>query len=369
MKKIMNLKSKNFRSIIYVLIISMTSNFQAFSSQELEEVNNVNLKAKITNTDFVERAKDKHALIQEKRTLLENIYKALKQLRNKNAVKYLANLVIEDLKPKFVELVSNNFIEENINVPSKEVKKIKEIYKENLSNNDEKKLNIFSPTRHDHWPGSRERKDMINRLQNDNIYVQHRLTNSSNLSRMDTQRKDIESFSTDTEIKKAQLESVLDNKLEMKKAKREMKEDTRRQLEAQKNEMKEDTRKQLEAQKNEMKEDTRKQLEEMTERFNFLMQTNNVNGNDNFICPITLELYQDPIITRCGHTFEHLPLISWLSQDPTCPSCRKDVNEDDLSPNISLRNVIQKLGNKPKKQMNNFNLIEIKEEKKDAQEE
>lgn len=326
MKKITNLKSKNFRSIIYLSIISMLSNFQVFSSQELEEVNNVNLKAKITDTDFINQAKEKHTLIKAERTKLEHKYKALEQLVHEPEVQYYVNLTIKDLKPKLVKLASDNFIEENINVPSKEVKKIKEGYKESLSSKDEEKLNVFSPTRHAHWPGSRERKNTINGLQNDDISVQHRLTNSCNLQRMNTQKNDIKSFSDDVRFKKKQLKSLVDVK------------------------------------------DTKKELKEL-KQIVAQMQRNNTNVSDSFICPITHELYQDPIITRCGHTFEHLPLISWLSQHPTCPTCRKDVNENDLSPNIILRNATQQFGNRPKKVMNNFNSVESKEEKKDAEEE
>lgn len=369
MKKIINLKNKRFKSIIYASTLSILSTFQVFSSDDIIELKVVNSKAKITNTDFVRQVVEKHASIKAKRDELEEKYIDLEQLTREPGLEYLATAVIKDLKSEFVKLSSNNFIKENINVPSKEVKKIKEFYKKCLSRNNEEKLNILSPTRHAHWPGSKERKDKISELQNDDIYVQHRLTNSSNLQRMETQQKDMESFLKDFPAKTAPLKNqVNENKINRLEDQVADQNQTINELKGQltARDKKNDNQ---EKEINELKGHIADQNQKIDELIYFLMQTNNVNGNVDFICPITHELYQDPIITRCGHTFEHLPLISWLSQNPTCPSCRKDVNEDDLSPNISLRNVIQKLGNKPKKQMNNFNLIEIKEEKKDAQEE
>lgn len=48
------------------------------------------------------------------------------------------------------------------------------------------------------------------------------------------------------------------------------------------------------------------------------------------ICPITDEVAEQPVKTRCDHIFDRMPLVQWLVVNPTCPLCRATVREDDL---------------------------------------
>lgn len=55
-----------------------------------------------------------------------------------------------------------------------------------------------------------------------------------------------------------------------------------------------------------------------------------------YTCPITLEVPEIPVKTVCGHVFDKVPLLHFLATNPTCPMCRADVNEDELT-NLALR--------------------------------
>jgi hypothetical protein len=59
------------------------------------------------------------------------------------------------------------------------------------------------------------------------------------------------------------------------------------------------------------------------------------------LCPIAGEPFKDPVITKCGHTFDHQHLSGWLIKSKTCPTCRKLVLEKDLVSNLSMRHAIE----------------------------
>ena len=48
------------------------------------------------------------------------------------------------------------------------------------------------------------------------------------------------------------------------------------------------------------------------------------------ICPITLEVPEEPVKTACGHIFERYAIAAWIVNNPSCPSCRAEVHENDL---------------------------------------
>jgi adenosyl cobinamide kinase/adenosyl cobinamide phosphate guanylyltransferase len=58
-------------------------------------------------------------------------------------------------------------------------------------------------------------------------------------------------------------------------------------------------------------------------------------------CPITDELFQDPVVTECGHTFSSAALLKWLSKEKTCPKCRKHIT--DFQRNLSIQDAIDEL--------------------------
>ena len=58
---------------------------------------------------------------------------------------------------------------------------------------------------------------------------------------------------------------------------------------------------------------------------------------DEFICPLTLDIFQQPLLTRHGHTFEGEVLLKWMDQNGgICPLTRRTLSLSDLILNRNL---------------------------------
>ncbi|KAJ4971651.1 hypothetical protein NE237_004750 [Protea cynaroides] len=62
-----------------------------------------------------------------------------------------------------------------------------------------------------------------------------------------------------------------------------------------------------------------------------------------FICPISLEIMKDPVTVCSGITFERESIERWIftSNNSTCPITRQPLSDTDLTPNHTLRRLIQ----------------------------
>jgi hypothetical protein len=61
-----------------------------------------------------------------------------------------------------------------------------------------------------------------------------------------------------------------------------------------------------------------------------------------FICPITLQVMVDPLMTRNGLNFERAAIFSWLDQGSgSCPLTRKPLTASDLITNRRLKTRIR----------------------------
>jgi len=58
---------------------------------------------------------------------------------------------------------------------------------------------------------------------------------------------------------------------------------------------------------------------------------------DHFMCPLTMEMMQDPLFSKYGHHFERSAILQWLSQENTCPITRQPLFPSMLIPDNSLR--------------------------------
>ena len=59
---------------------------------------------------------------------------------------------------------------------------------------------------------------------------------------------------------------------------------------------------------------------------------------DLFCCPISYQLYKDPVIDRvCGHVFERIFIEQWLTDNETCPISRNPLTMDQLAPYTVLK--------------------------------
>lgn len=67
---------------------------------------------------------------------------------------------------------------------------------------------------------------------------------------------------------------------------------------------------------------------------------------DRLQCPICLEVFKEPMMLQCGHSYCKGCLVS-LSRHPDselrCPVCRQEVDSSSSPPNVSLARVIEAL--------------------------
>jgi U-box domain len=75
-----------------------------------------------------------------------------------------------------------------------------------------------------------------------------------------------------------------------------------------------------------------------------LLETARILGADvppEFICPITLDVMKNPILTRSGMSYERAAIIHWLQNGSnTCPLTRKSLSMTDLISNKALKDRI-----------------------------
>ena len=63
---------------------------------------------------------------------------------------------------------------------------------------------------------------------------------------------------------------------------------------------------------------------------------------DEFLCPISFEIMTDPVITAAGFTYERAEIEHWFRDINTDPQARStDINKT-LTPNIQLRQAIER---------------------------
>ena len=56
-----------------------------------------------------------------------------------------------------------------------------------------------------------------------------------------------------------------------------------------------------------------------------------------FVCPLTLEIMEEPAMTRYGHNFEITALLKWLEDHEDCPLTRKPLGLRDILLNSVLQ--------------------------------
>lgn len=62
----------------------------------------------------------------------------------------------------------------------------------------------------------------------------------------------------------------------------------------------------------------------------------------NYVCPLTLQLMEDPVNDCCGHIFERAGIYDWLEHHAICPISRKPLQISELSSASILNATIQK---------------------------
>ena len=65
-----------------------------------------------------------------------------------------------------------------------------------------------------------------------------------------------------------------------------------------------------------------------------------VNPLAYFMCPISLEIMEDPVVTPTGQTYDRQYIYEWLDISPTDPLTREPLTKDQLYPVHSLKTAI-----------------------------
>ncbi|CAF3374321.1 unnamed protein product [Rotaria sp. Silwood1] len=55
------------------------------------------------------------------------------------------------------------------------------------------------------------------------------------------------------------------------------------------------------------------------------------------VCPITLRVFQDPVIAADGRTYEREAIVRWITENGTSPFTRQPLNIEDLRSNYHMR--------------------------------
>ncbi|XP_057948956.1 U-box domain-containing protein 44-like isoform X2 [Malania oleifera] len=64
---------------------------------------------------------------------------------------------------------------------------------------------------------------------------------------------------------------------------------------------------------------------------------------ESIICQLCNEMMTDPVAIICGHSFERKAIQEYFERGAiTCPTCRQELPSQELTPNISLRDSIEK---------------------------
>lgn len=59
-----------------------------------------------------------------------------------------------------------------------------------------------------------------------------------------------------------------------------------------------------------------------------------------FICPITREAFEDPVVAADGYTYERSAIVQWLRNNSKSPMTNMELDHKSLTPNISVRSGI-----------------------------
>ncbi|KAJ3441729.1 ring-type e3 ubiquitin transferase [Anaeramoeba flamelloides] len=71
-------------------------------------------------------------------------------------------------------------------------------------------------------------------------------------------------------------------------------------------------------------------------------KTDSEEPPEDFLCPITQELFREPVNTPYGHTFEKEEIIQHINKKGNCPLTRKPLKVEDLVPSLLIKSFVKK---------------------------
>ncbi|CAF1044488.1 unnamed protein product [Didymodactylos carnosus] len=83
--------------------------------------------------------------------------------------------------------------------------------------------------------------------------------------------------------------------------------------------------------------------------------------HDSLLCPITLELFHNPVLAEDGHTYEEQAIIDWINKNGTSPITRQPLSVEQLRPNYAIKKMIETFERSVKEKNYQFKLnVDIK---------
>ena len=59
-----------------------------------------------------------------------------------------------------------------------------------------------------------------------------------------------------------------------------------------------------------------------------------------FLCPISYQVMEDPVVATDGHSYERAQIERWFKEHDRSPITNQHMQSTTLIPNVSLRNAI-----------------------------
>lgn len=85
---------------------------------------------------------------------------------------------------------------------------------------------------------------------------------------------------------------------------------------------------------------------------------------DSLKCPITCEIFIDPVTAQDGHTYEREAITNWLKQNPTSPITREPMTVSSLRPNYIVKKMLEESQSSTLKKHYHFELnIDVRKTK------
>ena len=63
-------------------------------------------------------------------------------------------------------------------------------------------------------------------------------------------------------------------------------------------------------------------------------------SDDALLCPITLELFRDPVVAQDGHTYERKAIEEWVQKNGTSPITNQQISLENLVPNYAVKKMV-----------------------------
>ncbi|CAF1464229.1 unnamed protein product [Adineta steineri] len=70
--------------------------------------------------------------------------------------------------------------------------------------------------------------------------------------------------------------------------------------------------------------------------------------DDSLLCPITLELFKDPVLAQDGHTYERKAIVEWIERNGRSPLTNQLLSLEHLYPNYAIKKAIDNFENSMK---------------------